>query len=193
MIFSFYSKAERNGEITLGQNKILHLWCGSLQGSLSLCTVDRGGCRRHWCLYPSLLLPPSLGRTQPLPPTSTSSLEDQVSLCPSVERVRRRRDGGGGGGGGGLFWSMAGNQTMGREDVKQIGPITYLPTRIPQSRSLSFSLSLSLSFHLFLAHVFCVTICNSNTLTHRVKLSPDTHTQTRIRPQNMLQRTHSSS
>ena len=34
----------------------------------------------------------------PSPPTSTSSLEDQVSLCPSVERVRRRR-----GGGGGLF------------------------------------------------------------------------------------------
>ena len=69
-----------------------------------------------------------------------------------------------------------------------------LPTYQDTTISLSLFLSLSLSFHLFLAHVFCVTICNSNTLTHRVKLSPDTtHTQTRIRPQNMLQRTHSSS
>lgn len=87
-------------------------------------------------------------------------------------------------GGGGLFWSMAGNQTMGREDVKQIGPITYLPTRIPQSH---------LSLHLFLAP-FCVPICNTQkrtpTHTHVAlwKNSQDTtHTNMHLTT-NMLQK-----
>lgn len=87
-------------------------------------------------------------------------------------------------GGGGLFWSMAGNQTMGREDVKQIGPITYLPTRIPQSH---------LSLHLFLAS-FCVPICNTQkrtpTHTHVAlwKNSQDTtHTNMHLTT-NMLQK-----
>lgn len=79
-------------------------------------------------------------------------------------------------GGGGLFWSMAGNQTMGREDVKQIGPITYLPTRIPQSH---------LSLHLFLAP-FCVPICNTQKRTPTWpcgKTAKTLHIQTCIWPQ----------
>lgn len=143
MIFSFYSKAERNGEIRLGQNKILHLWCGSLQGSL------HGWQRRlQTALMPSPFSSPcSLAVVPPPPPVPCLAIRF-LSVHQCRGRGEKR-------GGGGLFWSMAGNQTMGREDVKQIGPITYLPTRIPQSH---------LSLHLFLAP-FCVPICNTQKRT----------------------------
>lgn len=145
MIFSFYSKAERNGEIRLGQNKILHLWCGSLQGSL------HGWQRRlQTALMPSPFSSPcSLAVVSPHP-THLQFLAWRSGFSPSISAEGEEKRGG-----GGLFWSMAGNQTMGREDVKQIGPITYLPTRIPQSH---------LSLHLFLAP-FCVPICNTQKRT----------------------------
>lgn len=147
MIFSFYSKAERNGEIRLGQNKILHLWCGSLQGSL------HGWQRRlQTALMPSPFSSPcslAVVSPPPPPPPPVPCLAIRfLSVHQCSGRGEKR-------GGGGLFWSMAGNQTMGREDVKQIGPITYLPTRIPQSH---------LSLHLFLAP-FCVPICNTQKCT----------------------------
>ncbi len=137
MIFSFYSKAERNGEITLGQNKILHLWCGSLQGSL------HGWQRR---LQTALMPLPFSSPFSLLPHTHTHTHAHTPPLLPrrscfslSISGEREEKDGR-----RWLFWSMTGNQTMGREDVKQIGPITYLPTRIPQSL-LSPSLSIYLS------------------------------------------------
>lgn len=99
-IFLFYSKAERNGEITLGQNKILHLRCGSLQDSVPLLTEEAA----DWCLYPSLLLPPSLPPSPP-PPLSWCSGYSLSIRGEGEQEV-------------GLLWSMAGNQTMGWEDVK---------------------------------------------------------------------------
>lgn len=96
-IFSFYSKAERNGEIRLGRKKILHLWCGSLQA------VDRGGYSDAFTLFFSLA---------DAPPPSTS-IPCLVIRFLSVHQRRKKRRGGG----GVLFWSMAGNQTMGRGET----------------------------------------------------------------------------
>ena len=157
MIFSFYSKAERNGEIKLG--RIRYSICDVALCRV-LCTVDKR--RLQTALMPLPFSSPSSLALSPPPPTSTIRFL-------SVHQCRGR-------GGGGLFWSMAGNQTMGREDVKQIGPITYLPTGIPQSL-LFPSPSISHFIH---------------THTALLKHIPDTtHTNTHLTT-NMLQTAHSS-
>lgn len=163
MIFSFYSKAERNGEIRLGPNKILHLWCGSLQGSL------RGWQRRLQtapCLYPSLLLPPSL--CLPHTPISTP--------CSTIRF---------------LSISVEGDEEKGRRVVLINGRKpddgkerceTDRPHNLPSYQDTTITY-LFLSIYFLLLSVF-----NSHTQSARLKHSPDTtHTNVHLTA-NMLQK-----
>lgn len=101
-----------------------------------------------------------------------SLLNDQVSFCPSVWKEMRRRE-------GGLFWSMAGNQTMGRRETDR-------PHNLPTYQHTAITY-LSLSIYFLLISVF-----NSHTQSALLKQSPDTqHTNMHLTA-NMLQKTHYS-